>query len=92
MFEEIQEMVARIFGPFIFGRVMGRMQPVAIVMVMLTMPLSGYLFDLTGNYSATFLTMAGLTALAFVIFLPLQIESAASEPVVDIPSKRTSET
>lgn len=85
-------LLARIFGPFIFGRVMGRMQPVAIVMVMLTMPLSGYLFDVTGNYSATFLTMAGLTALAFVIFLPLQIESAASEPVVDTPSKRTSET
>lgn len=66
-------LLARIFGPLVFGRVMGRMQPIAIVMVMLSMPLSGYLFDLTGSYAATFLTMAGVTALAFVVLFPLRM-------------------
>lgn len=68
-------LLARLYGPLVFGRVMGRMQPVTIVMVMLAMPMTGYLFDLTGSYSAAFLVLAGLLALAFVVFLPLQIKA-----------------
>lgn len=74
-------LVARIYGPFVFGRVMGRMQPIAIVMVMLSMPLSGYLFDLSGSYSVSFLTMAGLAAVAFVILLPLRVEARSAGPI-----------
>jgi len=70
-------LVARIYGPSIFGRVMGRMQPIAIVMVMLAMPLSGHLFDRTGNYSATFLTMAAAVVLALVVFFPVRVASRA---------------
>lgn len=81
-------LVARIFGPLVFGRVMGRMQPVAIVMVLLAMPLSGYLFDLSGSYSAAFLTMAMLAAFAFVIFLPLRIDGRTRETIPDAGLKR----
>ena len=70
-------LVARIYGPSIFGRVMGRMQPIAIVMVMLAMPMSGHLFDRTGNYSATFLTMAAAVVLALVVFFPVRVASRA---------------
>lgn len=66
--------LARIYGPLVFGRVMGRMQPVAIIMVMLTMPMVGYLFDLTGSYSTAFLVIAGAVAVAVVGFLPLQVK------------------
>ncbi|MGD9598459.1 MAG: MFS transporter [Steroidobacteraceae bacterium] len=68
-------LLARLYGPFIFGRVMGRMQPIAIIMVMLAMPLSGHLFDRTGSYAATFLMMAGVAAVAFFILLPLRMEA-----------------
>lgn len=79
-------LLARIFGPFVFGRVMGRMQPIAIGMVMVAMPLSGYLFDLSGSYSASFLTMTGVTALAFVGLLPLRTEGR-EEVRVEVDAK-----
>jgi MFS family permease len=68
--------VARIYGPAVFGRVMGRMQPVTIVMVMIGTPATGYLFDLTGSYSTAFLTLAGATALAIIGLLPLKMAKA----------------
>lgn len=67
-------LLARIYGPLVFGRVMGRMQPVTIIMVMLAMPMTGYLFDQTGSYSTAFLVLAAILTLAFVVFLPLRIE------------------
>lgn len=79
-------LLARLFGPAIFGRVMGRMQPIAIVMVMLAMPLSGLLFDRTGSYSATFLAMAGVAALAFLVLLPLQGGSRPPAATIGAPS------
>lgn len=85
-------LLARIFGPLVFGRVMGRMQPIAIVMVMVAMPLSGHLFDLTGSYAAAFLTMACLAALAFVALLPLQIKGRTSEIALSPGSNRASGT
>jgi MFS family permease len=67
--------LARIYGPLVFGRVMGRMQPVTIIMVMATMPMTGYLFDLTGSYSTAFLVLAGAIAVAIIGFLPLKMRS-----------------
>jgi len=55
------------------------MQPIAIAMVTISVPLSGHLFDLSGSYSASFLTMAGLTAFAFVGLLPMRHETRAQE-------------
>jgi MFS family permease len=66
--------LARIYGPLVFGRIMGRMQPVTIIMVMVTMPMTGYLFDLTGSYTTAFLVLAGAIALAIVGFLPLKVD------------------
>lgn len=65
-------LVARIYGPLIFGRVMGFMQPVTIVMVILAIPLVGYLYDLTGGYSAGFLVLTGAVGVAILGFLPLR--------------------
>jgi MFS family permease len=67
--------LARIYGPLVFGRVMGRMQPVTIVMVVLAMPMTGFLFDVTGSYSAAFLVLAAAVAVAVGGFLPLQLKS-----------------
>ena len=67
--------LARIYGPLMFGRVMGRMQPVTIVMVIMAMPMTGFLFDVTGSYSAAFLVLAAAVAVAVAGFLPLQVNS-----------------
>ena len=39
--------------------------------------MSGHLFDRTGNYSATFLTMAAAVVLALVVFFPVRVASRA---------------
>lgn len=65
--------LARTYGPLVFGRIMGRMQPVTIIMVMVTMPMTGYLFDRTGSYTAAFLVLAGAILVAIVGFLPLKV-------------------
>lgn len=65
--------LAKIYGPLVFGRIMGRMQPVTIIMVMVTMPMTGYLFDRTGSYTAAFLVLAGAILVAIVGFLPLKV-------------------
>jgi MFS family permease len=75
-------LLARVFGPFVFGRVMGRMQPIAIFMVTVSMPLSGHLFDVSGSYSASFMAMASVTALAFVALLRLRMEARVSVPTI----------
>lgn len=69
-------LVARIYGPLIFGRVMGFMQPVTIVMVILAIPMVGLLYDLTGNYSAAFLLLAGAVGMAVLGFFPLRLSHA----------------
>ena len=65
--------VARIYGPAVFGRVMGRMQAVTIPMVMIGTPATGYLFDITGSYDAAFLAFAVAAGLAMAVRMPLRV-------------------
>ena len=65
--------VARIYGPAVFGRVMGRMQAVTIPMVMIGTPATGYLFDLTGNYDAAFLMFTVAAGVAMAALMPLRV-------------------
>lgn len=66
-------LVARIYGPAVFGRVMGRMQSVTIPMVMVGTPATGYLFDLTGSYDTAFLMFTVAAAVAMAALLPLRV-------------------
>ncbi len=72
-------LLARIYGLLVFGRVMGRMQPVTIIMVILAMPMTGRLFDVTGSYTAAFLVLFAAVAIAVAGFLPLQLTSLERE-------------
>jgi predicted MFS family arabinose efflux permease len=65
--------VARIYGPAVFGRVMGRMQSVTIPAVMVGTPATGYLFDLTGSYDTAFLMFTAAAALAIAVLMPLRV-------------------
>ena len=66
--------VAKIYGPAVFGRVMGRMQTVTIPLVMIGTPATGYLFDLTGSYDAAFLIFTVAAAIAMAGLLPLRVQ------------------
>lgn len=70
--------VARIYGPAVFGRVMGRMQSVTIPMVMIGTPATGYVFDITGNYDAAFLMFTLAAAIAMAVLLPLRVPAQAA--------------
>jgi predicted MFS family arabinose efflux permease len=65
--------VARIYGPAVFGRVMGRMQSVTIPVVMVGTPATGYLFDLTGSYDTAFLMFTAAAAVAIAVLMPLRV-------------------
>jgi len=70
--------VARIYGPAVFGRVMGRMQSVTIPMVMIGTPATGYVFDITGSYDAAFLMFTVAAALAMAVLMPLRVPAQAA--------------
>jgi MFS family permease len=70
--------VARIYGPAVFGRVMGRMQSVTIPMVMIGTPATGYLFDLTGTYDTAFLAFTVAAGLAMAVLIPLRVPAQST--------------
>lgn len=69
-------LLARVYGPENFGKVMGMMQPVTIVTVLIGVPMTGFIFDRTGSYSLAFQLLAGLLVAGggVVSFLQLQRE------------------
>ncbi len=62
-------LMPRIFGEQTVGKAMGLMSAVTLIALMTTPPLFGLIFDVTGSYSAIFLTFAGL-GVAVMLALP----------------------
>lgn len=61
------------FGPLNYGRVMGLMDPLMITpLILVSSPLAGHLFDVTGNYRAVFDMF--LVALVFAGLLLTQLQ------------------
>ncbi len=65
-------LLARIYGPIHYGRVLGRMLPVAGIMSTLIIPSIGFLFDLSGDYVMAFMILAALVILATMWLVPLR--------------------
>jgi MFS family permease len=57
-------MIATLFGAGNYGRVMGLMSPIPALTVVLTVPLTGFLFDRTGAYLAPFSLQIALLAIS----------------------------
>lgn len=55
-------LIPRIFGPHCVGRAYGLMSTVMFLFLLSTPPLFGRIFDVTGSYSAIYLTFIALTA------------------------------
>ena len=55
-------MIALLFGAANYGRVMGMMGPIIVVCNVVAVPLTGFLFDLTGSYSLPLTVFVSLLA------------------------------
>jgi len=65
--------LGRAFGPLNYGRVMGLMDPLMITpLIVVSSPLAGRIFDVTGNYRAVFDMFLGALLLAGLLLTRLQ--------------------
>jgi len=80
-------MIANLFGAENYGRVMGLMSPLPAIFVTITVPLTGLLFDWTGDYDAPFSLLIALLAIslcwipAIVRKIPTPAAAPAAMPV-----------
>jgi MFS family permease len=76
-------LVPRIFGDRAVGRAMGLISMVTLCALLATPPLFGLIFDLTGNYSAIFVTFAALAAGAMLIVPSIRLTPRAGAAAHD---------
>lgn len=65
-------LLARLYGPMHYGRVMGRMLLVTGIMATMIVPLVGFLFDRSGDYDIAFLCLALLVLAATLLLAPMR--------------------
>jgi MFS family permease len=75
-------LIPRIFGAHCIGRAYGLMSTVMLVFLLTTPPLFGRIYDLTGSYSAIFLTFIALTigSMAAVPYIRLHTKQEGQNP------------
>ena len=74
-------LLAAIFGTASYGRVMGLMMPLIVLIVMPGYSLAGYLFDQSGSYSSCFYIFSAVIALSMPLMALLKIPSNESAKV-----------
>jgi MFS family permease len=79
-------LVPRIFGERVVGRAMGLISMVTLCALLASPPLFGRIFDVTGSYSAIFLTFTVLAGVALLIVPYLRLHPKAEVPAVPVPS------
>jgi MFS family permease len=72
-------LLASIFGTASYGRVMGLMMPLIVLIVMPSYSMAGYLFDQSGSYSSCFFIFAGVIALSMPLMVFLKLPSAETQ-------------
>lgn len=68
-------LLAAIFGTASYGRVMGLMMPLIVLIVMPGYSLAGYLFDQSGGYSSCFFIFSAVVALSMPLMALLKLPS-----------------
>jgi predicted MFS family arabinose efflux permease len=79
-------LVPRIFGERVVGRAMGLISMVTLCALLASPPLFGRIFDVTGSYTAIFLTFTVLAAAAMLIVPYLRLHPKAEAPPVAVAS------
>ncbi|MBW8785475.1 MAG: MFS transporter [Novosphingobium sp.] len=73
-------LVPRIFGQRVVGRAMGLLSMVTLCALLSTPPLFGLIFDLTGSYTAIFVTFAALAAGVMLAVPYIRLHPRAESP------------
>ena len=85
-------LVPRIFGGNVVGRASGLLNMVVLLALLLSPPVFGLIYDLTGDYDAIFIAFAGLTLAilaAAVPFLRLHLREGGEEsPAAELETSR----
>jgi len=71
-------LLAAIFGTVSYGRVMGLMMPLIVLIVIPGYSLAGYLSDQSGNYTSCFIIFSAFIAISMPLALLLKIASTAN--------------
>jgi MFS family permease len=79
-------LVPKIFGERVVGRAMGLISMVTLCALLASPPVFGRIFDVTGSYTAIFVTFTVLAALAMLIVPYLRLHPKAEAQAVPIPS------
>jgi MFS family permease len=66
-------LMPRIFGEHVVGKAYGLMSGVTLLALMTTPALFGYIFDVTGSYSAIFVTFAGLAVVVMLAVAAMRL-------------------
>ena len=74
-------LVPRIFGSHAVGKTLGLMNSVLLVLLMLTPPVFGWIFDKTGNYDIMFMIFVGVSAAAMLAIPGLRLHQRGEAPV-----------
>jgi nitrate/nitrite transporter NarK len=80
---------ARVFGRNAVGRAVGLLSMALLFLMLLTPPLFGKIFDLTGSYTAAFYLFSVLAVAATLIvpFVRFDAPSTVADPAVLPPSE-----
>lgn len=80
---------ARVFGRNAVGRAVGLLSMVLLFALLLTPPLFGKIFDVTGDYGAAFYLFSGLAVMATLIvpFVRLNSREAVAQDALDLAAK-----
>ncbi len=67
-------LTAKLFGATSFGRAQGIIYPIMLSFMIVSSPLVGWIFDVTGSYSVVYNLLAGYAVLAIVSVLMIQLK------------------
>jgi MFS family permease len=76
----------RVFGQQAVGRALGLLSGTILVAMLLTPPLFGLIFDLTGSYMGIFWSFAGLALLALVWVPTMRLQPREPVPLQAVPA------
>jgi MFS family permease len=77
-------LLARAFGPAVFGQMMGLMMPLMIPFQSMGAPLAGFIFDKTGSYVLAFWVFSAALTAAAILLSFLRLPDEQPRPVSEL--------
>lgn len=79
--------LSQVYGPNRVGQMMGKMNLVIMPLTLLSPPLFGWVFDLTGSYGNAFIGYMGLILLALLLLTQMQVGQQQKPDAMEVASE-----